>query len=377
MNKNVILSAGGAALLLLLAGCGKSASQSAQNPNTLFDAGVSAEARAKIGAFFASIPESEKAGIDRFEIVYVDDNGKVYSNREGFGARQGRVIEQGGERFVRFSDGQEMFAPPKDDFNPKNVSANSSTWGTCNTSDGPYWRSYTKVGYAAIRGNLTVQSLSAISQVNGKSVAAYAYFGGQASNGTSQAEGGLVYHDGKLRIFFTAPDNTYANPGNSGSSYQEYVPAAGAPTFDVGTVYPTRFQVYTNGTTGGTPNGLVWVNQTNPANGITTARIIRFAATKMNVAGTDQYMKRMASIASSGFTPYTGATKYFSKSQVLTDAVQVGTWNGSSYNWAAWTSSSAFSTTSDCKWPTTAIVTTSPLNTSSSATVTTVIDMSK
>lgn len=188
-KKIVAQSALAVASLLLLASCGKNISQSPSTSSNLFDAGVSAEARAKIGAFFASIPDSEKAGIDRFDIVYVDDDGKIYSNREGFGTREGKIVEEKGERFVRFADGEKVSAPPKDEFNPKAVSANTSTYGTCNTTDGPYWRSYTKSGYAAIRGNLTFQSLSAISTVTiGTStynVAAYAYFGGQASNGTS------------------------------------------------------------------------------------------------------------------------------------------------------------------------------------------------
>ena len=360
---------------LSLASCTQGNVQTTKTPADLFDPGVSAEARIKINNLLADIPESEKAGIDRFEIVYIDDDGQIYSNRTGLGTREGKIIEQGGGRIVRFSNGDEMPAPSKDIFNPSKLSANASTFGTCNTSDGPYFRSYTKAGYAGIRGNLTIQSLSAIGTVNGSNVAAYAYFGGQAANGASTAEGGLVYYAGKMRIFFTAPGNTYPNPGNSGSSYQEFVPAVGAPPLAVGTSYPVRYQIFANGTNSSTANGLVWVDVT--VNGLTAAKIIRFAATQMNVAGTDQYMKRMASIASSGFVPYNGTTKYASKNQVLLNQVNVGTWNGNGYNWTPWTAASAFSANSDCKWPTAAIVTTSPVNTASSSSVTTVVDMSK
>jgi hypothetical protein len=146
---------------LSLASCTQGNVQT-KTPTDLFDPGTSVEAQAKINNLLADIPESEKAGIDRFDIVYVDDDGKVYSNRTGLGTRAGTIIEQGDSRIVRFSNGDEMPAPAKDTFNPSNLSASASTYGTCNTTDGPYFRSYTKAGYAGIRGNLTIQSLSAI-----------------------------------------------------------------------------------------------------------------------------------------------------------------------------------------------------------------------
>jgi hypothetical protein len=373
--KNMKVFALSALVGLSFASCTQGSVQT-KTPADLFDPGTSVEAQTKINSLFAGIPESEKAGIDRFDIVYVDDDGKVYSNRTGFGTRAGTIIEQGGSRIVRFSDGEEMPAPARDTFNPSRLSANAPTYGTCNTTDGPYFRSYTKAGYAGIRGNLTIQSLSAIGTVNNKNVGANAYFGGEAANGASTAEGGLVYQGGSIRIFFTAPQNTYPNPNANGvGSYQEFKFPVGAPPLAVGTSYPVRYQIFANGTNSGTANGLVWVDVT--VNGFTAAKIIRFAATQMNVAGTDQYMKRMASIASSGFVPYTGATKYASKNQVLLDQVNVGTWNGNGYNWTPWTASTAFGANSDCKWPSTTIVATSPVNTAGSASVTAVIDMSK
>jgi hypothetical protein len=376
--KNTKAFALSAVVGLSLASCTQGNVQTSKTPADLFDPGTSVEARTKISDLFAGIPESEKAGIDRFEIVYVDDDGQVYSNRTGLGTREGKIVEQGGSRIVRFSDGDVMPAPSKDTFNPSKLSANASTYGTCNTSDGPYFRSYTKAGYAGIRGNLTFQTLSAIGKANNFNIAAYAYFGGQAANGASTSEGGLVYYAGSMRIFFTAPGNTFVNTGNdlTKPTYQEFKFAAGAPSpLTVGTSYPVRYQIFANGTNSITPNGLVWVDVT--VGGITTAKIIRFASTQMNVAGTDQYLKRMATIASTGFVPYNGTTKYASKNQVLLDQVNVGTWNGNGYNWTPWTSSSAFSANSDCKWPTAAIVTTSPANTAGSASVTAVVDMSK
>jgi hypothetical protein len=376
--KNTKAFALSAVVGLSLASCTQGNVQTSTTPADLFDPGTSVEARTKISKLLADIPASEKAGIDRFEIVYVDDDGQVYSNRTGLGTREGKIVEQGGNRIVRFSDGDVMPAPSKDTFNPSKLSANASTYGTCNSSDGPYFRSYTKAGYAGIRGNLTIQSLSAIGTVNGSNVAAYTYFGGQAANGASTSEGGLVYYAGSMRIFFTAPGNTYVNPGNDPTkpTYQEFKFAAGTPSpLAVGTSYPVRYQIFANGTNSSTANGLVWVDVT--VGGITTAKIIRFASTQMNLAGTDQYLKRMATIASTGFVPYNGATKYASKNQVLLNQVNVGTWNGNGYNWTPWTSSSAFSANSDCKWPTAAIVTTSPANTAGSASVTAVVDMSK
>lgn len=369
---------------IVLSSCGEKTPATALALTNLFDPGISPEAKTKINAFLDGIPAAEKAGIDRFEVAYVDDDGKVYSNRIGSGVRTGKIIEQAGNRIVKFANGDEIPAPVRDDFKPGNLSAQSSTFGTCNTTDGPYWRSYTKAGYAAIRGNLNIQFVSAISPKTPTTplVAAYAYFGGQAANGASTAEGGLVYHDNSLRIFFSAPGNTYQNTGNAPVSYQEFVPPANTTLLNVGTAYPVRFQIYSNGINNSTPNGLVWVDVT--ANGVTTAKIIRFATTQMNVTGVDQYMKRMASIASSGFTPYNGNTSYASKNTVVMDTVKVGTLSGNAYTWTDWTSAVAFSSASDCKWPAPTaaapnrkLVLTVPANTSASASVTTTIDMSK
>ena len=375
--KNTRAFALSAVVGLLLASCTQGNVQT-KTPADLFDPGTSVEAQTKINSLLAGIPESEKAGIDRFDIVYVEDDGKVYSNRVGMGVRSGQVIERADSRIVRFSDGEEIPAPIKDGFNPSAMAAKSSTYGTCNTTDGPYWRSYTKSGYAAIRGNLNIQSVSALgapsSFANQRSFAAYTYFGGQALNGTSTAEGGLVFYSSNLysgiRIFLTAPEMT-----QTALRYQEFA-VNGAPLLlNTGTSYPTRFQVFADGTNGSTNNLLVWVDVTT--NGITTAKIIRAAATKMNLAGTDQYMKRMATMAHATLSGYNGSQKYAAKSSVLMDTVQTGSWTGTGYTWTPWTASSAFSINSDCKWPTNAIVTTAPANTSSTATVTALIDMSK
>lgn len=336
------------ALSVILASCGQQDMQQTDNQALIIDGSVPAEVQAEMRAWYAALPRDMIAGVKNPQLMYTAKNGEVYSSKAGVKIRQGRIVKDLQGLSVRFNDGSQGPAYPVNDFKPSNLNTQEKNYTTCNSTDGPYYRSYSSSGYGAIYTAFTPYAPNFPAPIGSRSWAAYNYLGGQASNGASEVDAGLVYYDSKLRVF------TRAN-----GVYKEW----GVSYLGLGYSHPTQLYV--------TGSGQLAMSVATPNGGTILANISAYG---WNTAGTDQYLKRMATVANGDLAGYYNSSyRYNVQFTSVLGNSQLGTFSGNTYSYSYWSGSRVFS--SACNWPSTSTVYTANAPTANSVSV--YIDMTK
>ncbi|WP_291432478.1 hypothetical protein [Deinococcus sp.] len=276
--------------------------------------------------WYAGLPEDTKRGITKNPLImFSASDGKTYSNSAEAVVRSGKMMQEGNNAFVRFSDGSPDQGYVKTNVSPNGISALDYT---CNTTDGPYYRSWSLTGYSGIYSVMNIQSAS-LPQINGKDVAAYSYLGGLVQ-GQSDVDAGIVYLNGTLRVFKTdvkGYDDTYARDLKLNTNYPARLTVSGSGTYVLRVDRPD---------TGG------------------SAVLVNVMAAGANFTGTNMYLKRMASIASKGLAGYTGSTKFQAKSVTAHTESKLAKYVNGNYSYQDWNTASI--NTGGCRWPNSTIV---------------------
>lgn len=333
MRRTFVLPAA-IALSAVLAACNSTNTpQSTQNDATLtaeqlqINSNVPANIQQEMRDWYASLPADTKEGITKNPLImFTASDGKTYSSSAQSEVRSGKLVQEGSNAFIRFSDGSPDQGYVK---TPLSTTGISPLNYSCNATNGPYYRSWSLTGYSGIYSIMNIQSATLPSLINGNYVSAYSYLGGQVQ-GQSDVDAGIVYLNGKVRVFKTDAngyDDTYAQD------------------LRLNTNYPTRLTVSGSGT---------YVLRVDRPDTGGSAVLVNVTGAGANFAGTGMYLKRMASIASKGLAGYTGGTKFQAKSLTIHTESKLATYTNGTYNYQYWNTASI--DTGGCKWPNSTIV---------------------
>ncbi len=271
----------------------------------------------ELRAWYATLPAAFLAGGERFDAVFLAQDGKLYATSDALLARQGQVVPDG--QAVRFRDGGA--GPSLPALARPDLGALSTTYPDCTpAADGPFWRSWSGPGFSVISAVLNISSAVFPAPIGRRPWAAYQYLGGQAGGG-SEVDAGLVYYAAELRAFY-----------NVGGFYAEARHIAPGHAVSVGGGYPTRLGVNGRDTL---------ILRVDRPDGTSSILMNLPAAPGFNAAGADQYWKRTAAIANGDLLSvfpngYDGSVKYGASGVFSFVASKLGTFFGGALaDWSA------------------------------------------
>lgn len=258
-------------------------------PKIRADASYPAWVKREMETWYASLPSPFLSGARNVRVLFRASDGKIYPTHKSLKFQQGRVVKSKGQRNIIYRGGRRGATLPQEKSkSPKKYTPEY----TCDGSDGPYYRSWSKTGYAGLYSELKLDQTPYLPKVFGRTMAAYSYVGAQIRG--RDVDAGLVYMNKSLRLFVTNPNAPDHNP-NVVEQYWE-----ASPGLQVGQRYPIHFHV--DGQGGymlrlDTPQGTILANKI--ASNLGT-----------NYLGEKTYFKRAVSIASSALGSYQGRIRY-------------------------------------------------------------------